>query len=66
MYTLSTCVWCKKTKQFFRERNIPFEYEDIDLMDKKDKEEKKERDVRESRLHIFSLCENKWENNSWI
>lgn len=31
MYTLSTCPWCRKTKQFFRERNIPFEYVDYDL-----------------------------------
>lgn len=31
MYTLSTCPWCKKTKEFFRERKIPFEYIDYDL-----------------------------------
>lgn len=31
MYTLSTCPWCRKTKQFFTERNIPFEYTDYDL-----------------------------------
>ncbi|MCZ7357209.1 MAG: glutaredoxin family protein [Candidatus Methanoperedens sp.] len=33
MYTLSTCPWCRKTKQFFKERNIPFEYVDYDLQD---------------------------------
>ncbi len=31
MYTLSTCPWCKKTKQFFKENNIPFDYVDYDL-----------------------------------
>lgn len=31
MYTLSTCPWCMKTKKFFRENNIPFEYTDYDL-----------------------------------
>lgn len=31
MYTLSTCPWCRKTKQFFKDRNIPFEYIDYDL-----------------------------------
>ena len=24
LYTLSTCPWCRKAKQFFAERNIPF------------------------------------------
>jgi len=33
MYTLSTCPWCRKTKQFFAERGIPFEYIDYDLAD---------------------------------
>jgi len=33
MYTLSTCPWCRKTKQFFAERHIPFDYIDYDLAD---------------------------------
>jgi glutaredoxin len=33
MYTLSTCPWCRKTKQFFAERHIPFEDIDYDLAD---------------------------------
>ena len=33
MYALSTCPWCRKTKQFFTERNIPFSYTDYDLAD---------------------------------
>ena len=31
MYTLSTCPWCRKTKKFFTEHNIPFEFTDYDL-----------------------------------
>jgi glutaredoxin len=31
IYTLSTCPWCKKTKKFFTEKNIPFEFIDYDL-----------------------------------
>ena len=31
MYTLSTCPWCRKTKQFFKDRNVPFDYVDYDL-----------------------------------
>jgi glutaredoxin len=33
MYTLSTCPWCRKTKKFFTEHNVPFEYTDYDLAD---------------------------------
>lgn len=36
MYTLSTCPWCRKTKQFFRDRNNPFEYADHDLVGEKE------------------------------
>jgi glutaredoxin len=31
MYTLSTCPWCRKTKKFFKDRNVPFDYVDYDL-----------------------------------
>jgi glutaredoxin len=31
MYTLSTCPWCRKTKKFFTEHNIPFDFIDYDL-----------------------------------
>jgi glutaredoxin len=31
MYTLSTCPWCRKTKKFFKEKNVPFDFIDYDL-----------------------------------
>ena len=31
MYTLSTCPWCRKTKKFFKDKNIPFDFIDYDL-----------------------------------
>ncbi|MGB9915173.1 MAG: glutaredoxin family protein [Candidatus Bathyarchaeales archaeon] len=31
VYALSTCVWCKMTKQFLRDSNVEFEYIDVDL-----------------------------------
>lgn len=43
MYTLSTCPWCRKTKQFFKEKNIPFDYVDYDLQG----EEEQERIIQE-------------------
>lgn len=33
MYTLSTCPWCRKTKKFFIDHNVPFEFTDYDLAD---------------------------------
>ena len=33
LYTLSTCPWCRKAKNFFAERNLPFTYIDYDLAD---------------------------------
>ena len=33
VYTLSTCPWCRKTKRFFIERQIPFDCIDYDLAD---------------------------------
>lgn len=33
MYTLSTCPWCRKTKKFFTEHRIAFDYTDYDLAD---------------------------------
>jgi glutaredoxin len=38
MYTLSTCLWCKRTKQFFEERGVPFEAVDYDKMDEAEQE----------------------------
>lgn len=31
MFTLSTCPWCKKTKKWFNDNNIPFDFVDYDL-----------------------------------
>lgn len=31
MYTLSTCPWCRKTKKYFADHNVPFKYVDYDL-----------------------------------
>jgi glutaredoxin-like protein NrdH len=38
LYTLSTCVWCKLTKQFLGDNHIQYEYVDIDLTDDEDRE----------------------------
>jgi glutaredoxin len=33
MYTLSTCPWCRKTKQWFTGHHVPFDDVDYDLAD---------------------------------
>ncbi|MGZ4850055.1 MAG: glutaredoxin family protein [Candidatus Bathyarchaeia archaeon] len=38
VYALSTCVWCKLTKQFLNDNSIQYEFVDVDLADEKDKE----------------------------
>jgi glutaredoxin-like protein NrdH len=32
MYTLSTCSHCRATKKFFDERNVKYEFTDVDLL----------------------------------
>jgi glutaredoxin-like protein NrdH len=38
LYALSTCVWCKMTKQFLKDNKVEFEFVDVDLMEEDDKE----------------------------
>jgi glutaredoxin len=38
-YTLSYCPWCKKTKKFFADHNIKFDYVDYDLQDEERQKE---------------------------
>jgi glutaredoxin-like protein NrdH len=38
VYALSTCVWCKMTKQLLTDNGIAYEFVDVDLLDDKDKE----------------------------
>jgi glutaredoxin len=38
VYALSTCAWCKLTKQFLKENEIEYEYVDVDLSSVEDKE----------------------------
>ena len=38
LYALSTCVWCKLTKEYLKENGVEFEFVDVDLADEKDKQ----------------------------
>lgn len=37
VYALSTCVWCKMTKQFLSDSGVEYEFVDVDLLDEDDK-----------------------------
>jgi len=38
IYALSTCVWCKLTKQYLSENNVEYEFVDVDLAEEEDKQ----------------------------
>ncbi len=38
LYALSTCVWCKMTKQFLTDNNVEFEYINVDLLEEDEKQ----------------------------
>ena len=33
IYALSTCIWCKKTLEYFKQKGIPFEHILVDEVD---------------------------------
>jgi glutaredoxin-like protein NrdH len=39
LYALSTCVWCKMTKQFLNDSGVEYQFVDVDLLDDKDKDQ---------------------------
>jgi glutaredoxin-like protein NrdH len=45
LYALSTCGWCRKTKNLLRELGVAFSYVDVDLLDDED-QRKVEEEVR--------------------
>ena len=32
LYTLTTCVWCQKTKALLKELGVAYDYTDVDLL----------------------------------
>ena len=38
LYTLSTCGWCKKTKQLLKDLGIAYDYIDVDLLEGTERE----------------------------
>jgi len=38
LYALSTCAWCKMTKQFLKDNDIEYKYVNVDLCEEEDKQ----------------------------
>jgi len=38
VYALSTCAWCRMTKQFLKDNDVEYEYIDVDLCEEEDKQ----------------------------
>lgn len=53
MYTLSTCPWCRKTKKFFTDNHIPFEYIDYDLAGEDEQDRIREEMLRDGGTAAF-------------
>jgi glutaredoxin-like protein NrdH len=41
-YGLSTCIWCRKTRQFLEEQGVKFDYIYLDLIHGEEREDMKE------------------------
>jgi len=39
LYALSTCVWCKKTKQLLDQMGVEYDYVEVDLLQGKERTE---------------------------
>ena len=39
LYTLSTCGWCKKTKELLKDNGMAYEYVDVDKVTKDEQKE---------------------------
>jgi glutaredoxin-like protein NrdH len=37
IFALSTCVWCRMTKQYLKDNDVEYQYVDVDLLDDNDK-----------------------------
>lgn len=39
LYALSTCIWCKRTKQFLDENRVVYDYVYVDALDRETKKQ---------------------------
>jgi len=52
MYALSTCVWCKRTKQFLKHNDVDHEYVDVDL-ESEEEQKKIEKELASMGCYVY-------------
>ncbi len=64
IYTLSTCMWCKKCKAYLKDKDIKYKYIDIDNLSLKQKsdvlEYLRERYKPDRIAYPFLVCDDKF------
>lgn len=64
LFTLSTCMWCKKCKTYLKDRNIKYKYIDLDNLSPKQKSEILEylrEEYKPDRIaYPFLVCDDKF------
>jgi len=62
VYTLSTCPWCRKAKQWFTAEDVDFEYVDVDLLpdDESDQVAREIYDYSGSRAYPVARIGESW------
>ncbi len=55
LYTLSTCGWCKKTKEFLKDSGMAYEYVDVDNITKEEQREVFAELKRRNAPHAFPV-----------
>ena len=46
LYVLSTCIWCKKTKNLLNELGVEYEFIEVDLIEDIDEKKKIQKEVK--------------------
>jgi glutaredoxin len=64
IYTLSTCMWCKKCKAYLKDRDIKYKYIDLDNLSPKQKSEileyLREKYKPDRIAYPFLVCDDKF------
>jgi glutaredoxin-like protein NrdH len=64
IFTLSTCMWCKKCKAYLKDRDIKYKYIDIDSITSEEKSKiltyLKENYKPDRIAYPFLVCDNKF------
>ena len=66
LYALSTCIWCRKTRQFLEDEEVAFNFVYVDLLEGDEREEVKDQ-IREwnSRVSFPTIVIDNNDSHTW-